>query len=457
MPSFRERAKGLREEAGKSAKAAEAILNYAADEKRALTADEEALVDKLQDDAEKGVERAVTLERQASLNAGFETEDSGSGLGRGEEIDEGAGEGRAATPARPGRYGDIENGLMRHARGLGRLENLTDGFSQFLNCCGSADYRKNFLAYLAGGGQGVSRQIRSALQIDVETGAGYVVVSDRFVDKIVQAAKDQMPLLDLIFSIPALYGENLGAVSVDATVGAFTMAGELTAATEDTNVQFGRRQLSPHAVGRKTIKVSNALLRMPTRIDIEAFLAGEVAYRYATLQEDKVCNGSGANEPLGLFVASAQGISTSRDVSTDNAATAVTADNAIEVQETLKPAYQANARWLGHRDYFKRLRKLKDGEGQFLWQPGLQEGRPNVFLGKQYVASEYAPNTFSTGQYVGIYGDFSHYWLAHVVNFTMQRLVEKYAEDGMTGLLFDNMGIDGMPTLAEAFVRIKMG
>lgn len=427
MPSFREQSKEFRENAGKSAKAAEALLDKITAEGREMTSDEEIQVDKLQEEAERLVKKACRLERQAELDLGFEVE---SNLNRDQSVD--------------------DEGVDENVRPLGRISAL----AQYA----TPDYRDSFESYLAQGGSGISRAMRGALQIDLETGGGYVVISDRFIDKVIQVAKDLLPLLNMVELIPAIRGENLGAVSVDSTVGAFSMAaGELTGSEDDDNIKFGRRELSPHDVRRKTIKVSNAMLRMPGRIDIEQFVAAEVAYLYTSLKEDKIINGSGAGEPLGLMVASSQGISTSRDVSTDNTATAVTPDNAIEVQDTLKPAYGLAAQWLFHRNYLTRLRKKKDGNGQYLWQPGLQLGQPSLFLGKPYQTSEFFPNTFTANQYVGIYGAFKNYWFAHVVNFIMQRLIEKYAEAGQTGLLFDQMAIDGQPVKEEAFVRVQMG
>jgi len=70
--------------------------------------------------------------------------------------------------------------------------------------------------------------------------------------------------------------------------------------------------------------------------------------------------------------------------------------------------------------------------------------------------SEYAPNTFTTGLYVGILGDFSNYWIADAVDMQVQVLKELYAETNQTGYI-GRLDTDGMPVLAEAFARVKLG
>jgi HK97 family phage major capsid protein len=69
--------------------------------------------------------------------------------------------------------------------------------------------------------------------------------------------------------------------------------------------------------------------------------------------------------------------------------------------------------------------------------------------------SEYAPNTFTTGLYVGLIGDWSQYWIVDALDLTIQRLVELYAETNQTGFI-GRMETDGAPVLAEAFARVKL-
>ena len=116
---------------------------------------------------------------------------------------------------------------------------------------------------------------------------------------------------------------------------------------------------------------------------------------------------------------------------------------------------RARARWMGHRDFFKQVAKLKDGDGQYLWRESVRVGEPDRLLGLPTGMSEYAPNTFTTGQYVAALGDFSQYWIADSMGMEMQRLTELYAETNQVGLI-GRLDTDGQPVLGEAFVRVKL-
>jgi hypothetical protein len=85
-------------------------------------------------------------------------------------------------------------------------------------------------------------------------------------------------------------------------------------------------------------------------------------------------------------------------VSEDNTDSAVTFDGLINARFALNDAYKPRARWLAHSDFYKQVAKIKDGEGQYLWRQSVMAGEPDMLLGFPSYASEYAPNTFTTGQ-----------------------------------------------------------
>jgi HK97 family phage major capsid protein len=207
------------------------------------------------------------------------------------------------------------------------------------------------------------------------------------------------------------------------------------------------------------LRISRTLLRkVPSS---ESLAVERLGYKFAITQEKGFLVGNGVNQPLGVFTPSPLGISTGRDVATGNEATKITMTGLINAKYTLKGAYWPRAKWLFHRDAVKQIALLRDdaggaGTGQYLWMPSVREGEPDSLLGRPMMVSEYTPNTFTTGKYVGIFGDFSHYWIADSLQMEMQRLVEKYAELNQIALI-GRMESDGMPVLEEAFVRIKLG
>jgi predicted phage gp36 major capsid-like protein len=195
-------------------------------------------------------------------------------------------------------------------------------------------------------------------------------------------------------------------------------------------------------------------------VPVELFLLACALYAHdwgmaVGTKEQAYLTGNGNQRPLGVFTASANGVPTSRDVSTDNTTTAITADGLINAKYSLKGQYQASASWLFHRDAIKMIAKLKDGDGQYLWKGAIMDGEPDRLLGRPVMMSEFAPNTFTTGQYVGMFADFSHYWIVDSLQLQMQRLVELYAESNQVGFIARYEG-DGAPVLAEAFARVKL-
>jgi HK97 family phage major capsid protein len=109
-----------------------------------------------------------------------------------------------------------------------------------------------------------------------------------------------------------------------------------------------------------------------------------------------------------------------------------------------------------HRDAVLIASKLKNAvDGTYLWSDALKVGEPDTLLGAAVYESEYAPNTFTTGLYVMIYGDLSFYWWADSLQMEVQRLEEKYAETHQIGFI-GRLESDGAPVMAEAFARLKL-
>lgn len=410
------RALELRQEAGRLVNEARGILKKSDEEKRALTAEDQERFDTLHRTAEDHIATAERLEHQERVDA----------------LEHEGGETRVVPPSMPG----SELPVTRRAQ---------------------PEYRDSFRSFLRQGLDLMPSQQRATLQVDSAEGGGLVVASEQFVAGILQTADNIVAIRQLARGFQVGYEETLGQPTLDGDLSTFEWAGELTESEEDTGLAFGLRELKPKALKRKHVKMSKRLLESP-RLNTEQIVTERAAVALANTLESAYCTGNGANQPLGLFTASEKGINTDRDVSTANTSSEIRGDGLISAQGALKDAYQREARWLFHRDAITQIRKLKDGEGQYLWQPGLQLGEPNLILGKPYVTSDYVPNTFSSSAYVGMYGDFSYYYYADAFSsMTIQRLVELYALTGQVALLFDRLAADGMPVLSEAFVRIKLG
>ena len=304
-----------------------------------------------------------------------------------------------------------------------------------------------FNAYLLG--------TRAALQQNSDVAGGFTLAPEQFMARLIQDLDNMVWFRQVATVIPLTGAHSMGVPSLDTDIADTEWTTELAVGTEDTSMAFGKRRLTPHPVA-KYIRVSKDLLRN-SALSIDAIVRERLAYKFGTVQESAFMSGNGAGRPLGIFTASAMGINTDRDVSTDNTNTAFTADGLINAKYTLTSPWlnSGNLRWVFHRDAVKMARKLKDGEGVYIWQPGLVMDRPDTILGVPVLISEYAPNTFTTLLYVGLIGDLSYYWIAETMSVEIQRLVELGAltnQDYFIGRAI----LDGMPVLDKAFVRVKL-
>ena len=405
--------KELREKRSKAIKAARALLDTASTEKRAMTDEEQGSYDKLFNESDELRKRIETEERQRESER--ELEES---LGDEEE--------------RAGDRGE-DRGERR-----GQNDHLLATFRSWLSS-----------GVVSGDG---AEEFRS-LSAGVDTEGGYLVVPEVFVSALLKAMDDDVIVRELATVFPMAAGGSIGIPTLDADPGDADWTTELATGSEDGSMKFGKRVMQPHPMAKR-IKISNQLLRNAA-LPVEAIVRSRLAYKFGITQEKSYMIGNGNEKPLGLFMASNDGIPTSRDISEDNTTTAVTGDGLINAKFSLKTGYWSNANWIFHRDVMKGLVKLKDGDGQYMFRESLRSGEPDTLLGRPVRMSEYAPNTMTTGQYVGVLGDFSHYWILDALQMQLQRLAELYAETNQVGFIGRYEG-DGAPVLAEAFARVKL-
>jgi HK97 family phage major capsid protein len=313
--------------------------------------------------------------------------------------------------------------------------------------------RQAFVNFLRNG-NGETLRAYNALQQDNPTQAGYLVPPEEFRNQLIQEIAAATIMRQRANVIPPLTdAQSIGIPTRTADMATFGWGTEISTPSEDSTLAYGKREMKPNPAGIY-IKVSNKLLRtLPT---VDSYVRQQMAASAAKGQETAFMTGSGAGQPLGVFTASADGINTDRDVSTGNTATEIKMDNLIEVQYKVEPQYQAGCQWLFHADAVKQIRKLKDSAGQYVWQPSVQVGTPDMLLGKAVNLSAYAPNTFTTGLYVGLYGDLKYYYIVDSLMLEITVLKELYALYGQTAFLA-RIETDGAPVLSKAFARVKLG
>ena len=310
-------------------------------------------------------------------------------------------------------------------------------------------------------GQALSAVERKDLSAGVDAQGGYLVAPAVLANGIIKFIDDEVFLRRLATVIPMDVGTELIAPTWDADPADADWLTEVASVTTDTAMRTGLRTLRPTRLS-KEVKISRTLVNQ-SRVNIEQWVQARLAYKFGITEEKAFLTGTGASgQPLGVFTASVQGIPTTRDT-TASATTSFTADNILDTKHALKAAYWSRpaTRWVMHRDTIARIRKLKDGSGNYLWSPGLgpgggiTQGLPPTIADVPYLVSEYAPNTYTTGLYVAIIGDFSYYYIAETGRYELQVLAELYASTDQIGYI-GRTYVDGQPVLAEAFQRLKL-
>ena len=115
--------------------------------------------------------------------------------------------------------------------------------------------------------------------------------------------------------------------------------------------------------------------------------------------------------------------------------------------------YRKKAVWILNDSTIKAIRKLKDNNGQYLWQPGLIANAPDTLLGRPVRTSAYMP-AMAAGAKTIAFGDFSYYWVADRQGRSFKRLNELYAATGQVGFL-GSQRVDGKLILPEAIKVLK--
>jgi len=293
-----------------------------------------------------------------------------------------------------------------------------------------------------------------ALQADVDIAGGYLVPDQAFQNELIEDARNITYIRQLSSVINVQKATTVSWPRVGARPALATWGGEISGSAEDSTLVFDQISLTPHKC-TAFIKVANDLIQ-DSPMAVEAVVREQFGYTFGVTEETAYCTGSGAGQPLGVFTANAQGVSTGRDLSTDNTNTAITADNLIRQTGNINPEFLANASWVFHGDAINMIRRLKDGNGQYLLVPGLAQGAANTILGYPYVQDAYAPNTFTSGLYVGIFGDFKRgYKIVERLPFDIQRNEYLYMANDQVGFFFRRR-VEGWPVLETAFTRVTL-
>ncbi len=280
--------------------------------------------------------------------------------------------------------------------------------------------------------------VLNALQEGTDSEGGYLV-PDEFERTLVEALEEENVFRTLAHVIKTSSGDR--KIPVVASKGSASWVDE-EGAYQESDDAFSQVSIGAYKLGTM-IKVSEELLA-DSVFDLEAYISKEFARRIGAREEESFFNGDGKGKPLGILAAAG-----GAEVGvTAASATAITADEVIDLFYSLKAPYRKNAVWVLNDATVKQIRKLKDSTGQYLWQPSLVAGTPDTILGRPVKTSAFMP-TPAAGAKTIAFGDFKYYWIADRQGRTFKKLSELYAANGQVGFM-GTQRVDGKLILPEA-------
>lgn len=296
----------------------------------------------------------------------------------------------------------------------------------------SDEYNAAFLNYVR------TRRASNVLQEGTSSEGGYLVPTE--FERALFAGRDKV---DPIFEMAG----RLMLGSLEKSVPYVAEEGEADWISEggnypETDDSFGQVMLHANKVGR-IVKATEELIA-DSAFDIIAYLAESLGRAIGRAEARAFWTGNGTGKPLGVMNCAGTGITT--------AGNKPTADEYIDLVYSLEEQYRSVSYFAMNSDTVKEARKLKTGDGQYLWAPGLN-GQPDTILDRPLRTSQYI-DTIAAGKSVVAFGDFlGCYKIVDRQGFEFRILNEKYADSGKVGFR-GSARTDGKGILADKGIKL---
>ena len=286
------------------------------------------------------------------------------------------------------------------------------------------------------------RQVSNVLVEGTDASGGYLV-PDEWDERLIESLDEENVLRKLGTAIQTSGERKINVAASKPAASWIEEGGELVF----SDAAFSQVILDAYKLS-VAVKISEELLA-DNAYDLEGFLIRAFGRAIANAEEEAFIVGDGNHKPTGVLHATLGG-----QVSVTTAGNAIAADEVLDLIYRLKRPYRTNAAFITADSTLAAIRKLKDGNGVYLWQPALTAGEPDRLLGYPVYTSQFVP-AVAAGQPVLAFGDFSYYNIGDRGTRSFAALHELYAGVGQVAFVAKER-VDGKLILPEAVQVLKM-
>ena len=283
------------------------------------------------------------------------------------------------------------------------------------------------------------RQVENVLQEGTDASGGYLV-PEEYDKRLIDILSEENVFRTLATTITTSGEHKINIAATKPTAAWIDEGAQLTFG----DATFDQMILDAHKL-HVAVKVTEELL-YDEAFNLESYLIEQFGKALGNTEENAFINGDGTHKPKGILSMGQTSVTT--------AGADIKADELLTFIYTLKRPYRKNAAFLVNDQTLATIRKLKDNNGAYLWQPSLQLGEPDRLLSYPVYTSEYMP-TIAGGKIALAFGDYSYYNIGDRGTRSLQELKELFAGNGMVAYVMKER-IDGKLVLAEAVQLLKI-
>lgn len=279
------------------------------------------------------------------------------------------------------------------------------------------------------------RQVSDVLREGEDSAGGYLV-PDEWDSRLIDVLNEENVLRKLGTTVTTSGQHKINIAATKPAASWIEEGGALTWG----DATFDQVILDAHKL-HVACKITEELL-FDNAFNLESYLIDQFGKALGNAEEEAFMVGDGIGKPTGIFDAKGG------ETNVTAAGSSISTDDVINLVYALKRPYRKSAAFIMNDQTVALIRKLKDSNGQYLWQPALAQGEPDKLMGYPLYTSAYAP-VFKAGGPIMAFGDFSYYNIGDRGTRSFQELRELFAGNGMIGLLAKER-VDGKLVLPEA-------